>query len=111
MTEKLRFDDLTKIACPFGMLDDDTKERLMTHERVEVFDNVTGLWCIRHKSETDYKWFDTVMYRAVTHYDENGNETTDRLSFDDKNESGLLTNTVREKLCVCNSVRDIQTEN
>ena len=28
---KLHFDDLTKITCPFGMLDDDTQRRLDDH--------------------------------------------------------------------------------
>ena len=29
--EKMHFDDLTKITAPFGMLDDDTQDRLMAH--------------------------------------------------------------------------------
>jgi hypothetical protein len=32
MTDKLHFDDLTKITCPFGMLDDDTRKRLLEWE-------------------------------------------------------------------------------
>lgn len=31
MTDKIHFDDLTKITCPTGMLDDDTFERLYSH--------------------------------------------------------------------------------
>jgi len=33
MTDKLHFDDLTKITCPLGLLDDDTRERLTEHKR------------------------------------------------------------------------------
>jgi hypothetical protein len=29
--EKMHFDDLTKITAPFGLLDDDTQDRLMAH--------------------------------------------------------------------------------
>ena len=35
---KLHFDDLTHITCPFGMLDDDTQERLKACEGVESFE-------------------------------------------------------------------------
>ena len=35
---KLHFDDLTQITCPFGMLDNDTKERLKACEDVESFE-------------------------------------------------------------------------
>ena len=31
MDDKLHFDDLTKITCPIGMLDDDTRRRLTEH--------------------------------------------------------------------------------
>lgn len=31
MADKLHFDDLTQITCPFGMLDDDTQRRLDDH--------------------------------------------------------------------------------
>jgi len=34
---KLHFDDLTQITCPFGMLDDDTQERLKACDEVEFF--------------------------------------------------------------------------
>lgn len=37
MTDKLHFDDLTKINCPFGMLDGDTQERLKACGDVEYF--------------------------------------------------------------------------
>ena len=37
MTDKLHFDDLTQINCPFGMLDDDTQERLKACGEVEFF--------------------------------------------------------------------------
>jgi len=33
MTDKLHFDDLTKITCPIGFLDDDTFMRLTEHNR------------------------------------------------------------------------------
>ena len=42
---KLHFEDLTKITCPFGMLDDDTQERFEDYAilgDVEVFLN--GIW-------------------------------------------------------------------
>ena len=35
---KLHFEDLTKITCPFGMLDDDTQQRLKACEEVESFE-------------------------------------------------------------------------
>lgn len=35
---KLHFEDLTKITCPFGMLDDDTRERLKECDEIEFFD-------------------------------------------------------------------------
>lgn len=35
---KLHFEDLTQITCPFGMLDDDTQNRLRCCKKVEVFD-------------------------------------------------------------------------
>ena len=34
---KLHFEDLTQITCPFGMLDDDTQERLRACDEVEFF--------------------------------------------------------------------------
>ena len=34
---KLHFDDLTQITCPFGMLDDDTQERLKACDKVQYF--------------------------------------------------------------------------
>ena len=34
---KLHFKDLTQITCPFGMLDDDTQERLKACDEVEFF--------------------------------------------------------------------------
>jgi hypothetical protein len=40
--DKLHFDDLTQITCPFGMLDNDTQERLKACDDVEVFLN--GIW-------------------------------------------------------------------
>ena len=42
---KLHFEDLTKLTCPFGMLDDDTQERFEDYAilgDVEVFLN--GIW-------------------------------------------------------------------
>lgn len=41
---KLHFDDLTKITCPFGMLDDDTQQRLMDCEDRWLGINITVLW-------------------------------------------------------------------
>ena len=39
---KLHFDDLTQITCPLGMLDDETREKLLDHMavagRIEIFD-------------------------------------------------------------------------
>ena len=43
MSDKLHFDDLTQITCPFGMLDDDTQKRLKDCGKVEVYD-VNGNW-------------------------------------------------------------------
>lgn len=34
---KLHFEDLTQITCPFGMLDDDTQERLKACDKVQYF--------------------------------------------------------------------------
>ena len=41
---KLHFEDLTKITCPFGMLDDDTQKRLKACDDVESFNGTTGTW-------------------------------------------------------------------
>ena len=39
MTDRVHFDDLTKINVPFGLLDDDTQERLRAHGGpCQVFD-------------------------------------------------------------------------
>ena len=43
MSDKLHFDDLTQITCPFGMLDDDTQKRLRACEEV-LFYNCFGEW-------------------------------------------------------------------
>ena len=39
---KLHFDDLTQITCPFGMLDDDTQERLKACDSVEFYSYIGG---------------------------------------------------------------------
>ena len=39
---KLHFEDLTKITCPFGMLDDDTQERLKACGETEFWND--GRW-------------------------------------------------------------------
>lgn len=41
---RLHFDDLTQITCPFGMLDDDTQERLKACDEVESFNGTSGKW-------------------------------------------------------------------
>lgn len=58
MTEKLHFDDLTKITCPFGMLDDDTQQRLMDCDAVEKY---TDGWV---NNDTNLFWFASTTYRA-----------------------------------------------
>ena len=54
---KLHFDDLTQITCPFGMLDDDTKERLRACNEVEIFE---GCWT----NKQGLSWFYSTTYRA-----------------------------------------------
>ena len=55
---KLHFDDLTKITCPFGMLDDDTQERLMDCDETQYF---MASWLDR---KIPVLWCDNVTYRA-----------------------------------------------
>lgn len=40
--DKLHYEDLTKITCPFGLLDSDTQDRLKTCWEIEWFDD--GDW-------------------------------------------------------------------
>ena len=54
---KLHFEDLTQITCPFGMLDDDTQERLKACDVVEYF-SFAG-WV-----EGGQNWLDHLAYRA-----------------------------------------------
>jgi hypothetical protein len=55
MTDKVHFDDLTKINVPFGLLDDDTKERLAAWPYgCEVF-SLSG-------------WKSFSSFRAYTHW-------------------------------------------
>lgn len=55
---KLHFEDLTKITCPFGMLDDDTQERLMDCDETQYF---MASWLDR---KIPVLWCDNVTYRA-----------------------------------------------
>lgn len=50
MAEKLHFDDLTKITCPLGILDDDTLQRLEA-------------WPHGHEWWTGYEWSDLTRFR------------------------------------------------
>ena len=54
---KLHFEDLTQITCPFGMLDDDTQERLMDCDETEFWND--GRW-----NETTGFKFQYLTYRA-----------------------------------------------
>ena len=54
---KLHFDDLTQITCPFGMLDDDTQERLRACGETEFWND--GRW-----NETTGFKFQYLTYRA-----------------------------------------------
>ena len=56
---KLQFEDLTQIACPFGMLDDDTQERLKACGRVEFY-SISGEWIYLQKPT----WESNITYRA-----------------------------------------------
>ena len=55
---KLHFDDLTKITCPFGMLNDDTQERLRACDDVEVWD---GQQWVNNEASA---WYCYYTYRA-----------------------------------------------
>ena len=55
---KLHFEDLAQITCPFGMLDDDTQERLKACDEVESFNGTTGTWV------TPAWWEPSATYRA-----------------------------------------------
>ena len=55
---KLHFDDLTQITCPFGMLDDDTQERLRACGETQYF---TTRWQDRG---TPIVWDVYLTYRA-----------------------------------------------
>ena len=54
---KLHFNDLTQITCPFGMLDDDTQERLKACDETEFWND--GRW-----NETTGFKFQYLTYRA-----------------------------------------------
>ena len=58
MSDKLHFDDLTQITCPFGMLDDDTQERLRACGETQYF---TTRWQDRG---TPIVWDVYLTYRA-----------------------------------------------
>ena len=55
---KLHFEDLTQITCPFGMLDDDTQERLMDCEEVQKYNDG---WV---SNDNNLFWFASTTYRA-----------------------------------------------
>ena len=61
--ERYHFDDLTKINCPFGLLDDDTQERLKTwphgHEFLCGYNAYLG-W----DDTSSPHWANTGTYRA-----------------------------------------------
>ena len=58
MSDKLHFEDLTQITCPFGMLDDDTQERLRACGETQYF---TTRWQDRG---TPIVWDVYLTYRA-----------------------------------------------
>ena len=59
MTEKMHFDDLTKITCPLGMLDEDTRKRLRSWEHEwEGFDGTDWYEAVCPG------WYNDVTYRA-----------------------------------------------
>ena len=57
---KLHFEDLTQITCPFGLLDDDTQERLMAHRKVEYY-AVDGWF---DHEDRNGKWLGNYTFRA-----------------------------------------------
>ena len=59
---KLHFDDLTKITCPFGMLDDDTQRKLDDHADAG---GVVEIWRDHGWSVCKYiNWDEYLTYRA-----------------------------------------------
>lgn len=59
MTDKMHFDDLTKINVPFGLLDTWTKDRLCRHDGGWQMFSLCGEWV-----EWDPSFSDSVTYRA-----------------------------------------------
>lgn len=59
--EKLHFADLSKINSPLGLLDDDTRKRLMqSTEEIEFLSLNMGIWC--HTDEPS--WMPGTTYRV-----------------------------------------------
>lgn len=60
MTDRLHFADLTAITAPFGLLDDDTQQRLRAWPHGATFLTVNGSWAPRGSMP----WYANVTYRA-----------------------------------------------
>lgn len=58
---KLHFDDLTQITCPFGMLDEDTQQRLRACDEVQYFADVG--W-FEHEDRYNGAWIWRYTFRA-----------------------------------------------
>ena len=56
---KIHFEDLTQITCPFGLLDEDTQQRLKACDEVEFF--TPTVWCTQSSS---WNWLEEYTYRA-----------------------------------------------
>jgi hypothetical protein len=64
---KLHFEDLTQITCPYGMLDDDTKERFEVYKKsggtIEIWTSC-NLWENEHLNPLNRSFQDWRVYRA-----------------------------------------------